>query len=126
VPAGSIPFLDLVLGIGLLATIGFAATRWRLTAEAPSASLGWLLIAVPLPFVVALRLTLPSSPFGGQAAFVAGVLAFGAGAALVLSGRDNLKGGGGETDLGPAPWWPDFEHEFRAYARRQSRERVKT
>jgi len=124
VPAGSKPVLDLVLGIGLLATIGLAATRWRPAAEAPSASLGWLLIAVPLPLVVTFRLTLPSSPLGGQAAFVAGVLAFAVGAALILSGRDE-DDAGGHADPDPTPWWPDFEREFRAYARRQSRPRVR-
>ena len=123
-PAGSKPVVDLVLGIGLLATIGFAAIRWRLAAEAPNALLGWLLIAVPLPLVVAFRLTLPSSALGGQAAFLAGVLAFAVGAALVLSGRDE-DDAGGQSNPDPSPWWPDFEREFRAYARRQSRPRVR-
>jgi hypothetical protein len=127
VAAGSVPLLDLVLGAALLATIGFAATRSRLTADAPGRGLGWLLIAVPLPLVVAFRLALPSSPLGGQSAFVCGVLAFAAGVLLVLSSRDDADDGGrNEADPDPAPWWPDFEREFRAYARRQSRARVHT
>jgi hypothetical protein len=118
--------VDLVLGFGLLLTIGLAATRGRLAAEAPSRSLGWLLIALPLPLVVAFRLTQPSSALGGQAAFVAGVLAFAAGAALILSRRDDADDVGGQADPDPSPWWPEFEREFRAYARRQSRPRVHT
>jgi hypothetical protein len=127
VAAGSVPLLDLVLGAALLATIGFAATGSRLTPAAPACGLGWLLIAVPLPLVVAIRLALPSSPLGGQSAFVCGVLSFAAGTLLVLSSRDDADDGGGEdADPGPTPWWPDFEREFRAYARRQSRPRVRT
>jgi hypothetical protein len=120
------PVVDLVLGIGLLASIGLVATRWRLAAEAPRASLGWLLIGVPLPLVVASRLTLPSSPLGGQTAFLVGVLAFAAGAALILSGRDEADDSEGRPEgPDPAPWWPEFEREFRSYARRQSRSRVR-
>jgi hypothetical protein len=116
---------DLLLGLALLAAIGLAATRSPLAAQAAGLRpLGWLLIAVPLPLVVASRIAVPSSPLGGQGAFIAGVLAFAVGAVLVLSGRDDSECGG-EADLGPAPWWPDFEREFRAYARRQSRRRTK-
>jgi hypothetical protein len=125
VPTGSKPVVDLVLGLGLLATIGFAATRGRLSSEAPNRSLGWLLIALPLPTVVAFRLTLPSSPLGSQAAFVASVLAFAAGAALILGSQDDADDAGGQADPDPAPWWPEFEREFRAYAQRQSRPRVR-
>ena len=125
VPTGSKPVVDLVLGLGLLATIGFAATRERLASEASHRSLGWLLIVLPLPTVVAFRLTLPSSPLGSQAAFVGGVLAFAAGAALILSSRDDADDADGQDDPDPAPWWPEFEREFRAYARRQSRPRVR-
>jgi hypothetical protein len=126
VASGSVPPLDLVLGVALLAVIGLAATRSRLTAAAPGRRLGWVLIAVPLPLVVAFRLEQPSSPLGGQGAFVCGVLAFGAGALLVLSSRDDAGDGGpDEADPGPAPWWPQFERDFRAYARRQSRPRIR-
>jgi hypothetical protein len=125
VAAGSVPLIDLVLGIVLLAAIGFASTRSRLTAEAPGRGLGWLLIAVPLPLVVASRLALPSSPLGGQRAFVCGVLAFAAGVLLVLSNRDDADDSGrDEADPEPAPWWPDFEREFRAYAQ-QARPRTR-
>jgi hypothetical protein len=126
VPAGSVLLVDLVLGVALLATIGLAATRWQLDAQAPGLWLGWLLVAVPLPLVVAVRLSLPSSPLGGQSAFVAGVLAFAFGAMLVLSSRDDAGEAGEERDPGPAPWWPEFERDFRAYARQQSRPRTRT
>jgi hypothetical protein len=124
VSAGSVLLLDLMLGLALLATIGLAATRSRLAAQAPDRWLGSLLIAVPLPLVVASRLAVPSSPVGGQTAFVCGVLAFAVGAVLVMSSRDD-KDDSGEPDGGPEPWWPDFEREFRAYARRQSRPRIR-
>jgi hypothetical protein len=62
------------------------------------------------------------SPFA-EATFFAGVAAFAAGALLVLSGddRDDRRG---DADPDGPPWWPDFEREFRAYARRSSRPRV--
>jgi hypothetical protein len=124
--SGVVPLLDLVLGVALLATIGFAASRSRLTAEAPGRGLGWLLIGVPLPLVVASRLALPSSPLEGQTAFVCGVLAFAAGVLLILSSRDDADDGGrDDADPEPAPWWPDFERDFRAYARRQARPRAR-
>jgi hypothetical protein len=127
VAAGSVPLLDLVLGVALLATIGFAAMWSQLTEQAPGRWLGWLLIAVPLPLVVAFRLSLPSSSLGGQSAFMCGALAFAAGTLLILSKRDDAdEGDRDQADPGPAPWWPDFEREFRAYARRQSRPSVRT
>jgi hypothetical protein len=113
-----------VLGLALLATIGFAAMRSPLTARTPRRRLvGWLLVVVPLPLVVASSLFMPSTPLGGETAFVIGVLSFAVGVLLVLSGGDTTDGGG-EADRDPAPWWPDFEREFRAYTRRQSRRRV--
>jgi hypothetical protein len=127
VPAGSVLLIDLTLGVALLATIGFAATRSPLAAQTRHRRLvGWLLVAVPLPFVVASRVAVPSSPFGAQGAFACGVLAFAVGAALVLSGRGDGPDPGGELGPGPAPWWPDFEEEFRAYVREQSRRRVRS
>jgi hypothetical protein len=125
VAVGSVLLLDLVLGVALLATIGFAATRSRLAAQAPGRWLGWLLVAVPLPLVVASRLAVPSSPLGGQTAFVCGVLAFAVGALLLVSRRDGGDDSDEEADRGPEPWWPAFEREFRAYARRQSRPRMR-
>ena len=118
-------FLDLVLGGALLAIIGLAATRSRLTAQAPDPRLGWALVAAPLPLVVTARVSLPSSPLAGQAAFVCAVVAFAAGALLILSSRDDADEPGGDIDVDPAPWWPDFERDFRAYDRRQSRPRAR-
>ena len=116
---------DLLLGIALIATIGLAARRSPLAIQARRTPLvGWLLVAGPLPVVVAFRLLLPSSPFAGEGAFVCGVFAFALGALLVLSDRDDEEDNDGSVDLGPPPWWPDFEREFRAYARRRSHPRV--
>jgi hypothetical protein len=126
VSAVSVLLVDLVLGVALLATIGVAATRGRLDAQAPGRWLGWLLVAVPLPLVVAFRLFQPTSPFGGQSAFVAGLIAFAVGALLLLSSRNDADDGSGGADRDPAPWWPEFERDFRAYARQQSRRRVRT
>jgi len=127
VPAGSALLIDLLLGVALFATIGVAATRSLAAAHVRHSRLvGWLLVVVPLPFVVACRLASPSSPFGAQGAFACGVLAFAVGAVLVLSGRGDDQDPGKDLDPDPAPWWPDFEEEFRAYVREQrSRPRVR-
>ena len=118
--------MDLTLGVVLLATIGFATTCSPVAAQARHRRLvGWLLVAVPLPFVVAFRVALPSSSFGAQGAFACGVLAFAVGAVLVLSGRGDDQDPGSESIPDPTPWWPDFEREFRAYVREQSRRRVR-
>jgi hypothetical protein len=124
VTGGSPLFLDLTLGIALLATIGFAATRSFFGEPGRHRRpIGWFLVAVPLPLVVACRVGLPSSPYGGQGAFACAVLAFAVGAVLVLSGRGDADDPGSELVPGPTPWWPDFEEEFRAYVRDQSRRR---
>jgi hypothetical protein len=116
--------VDLVLGVALLATIGFAA-RSPLTAQSRGRRLiGWLLVAFPLPLVVAARLFAPSSPLGGEIAFALGVVCFAGGVLLVVTEGDDEEGSDGPHDLGPPPWWPDFEREFRTYASRQSRRRV--
>jgi hypothetical protein len=126
VPAGYALFVDLTLGVVLLATIGVAATCSPVRAQARHRRLvGWLLVAVPLPFVVAFRVALPSSPLGAQGAFACGVLAFAVGALLVLSGWGDDQDPRSELDTDPTPWWPDFEREFRAYVRERSRPRVR-
>ena len=118
--------IDLTLGVGLLATIVLAVRCSPFAAQARDTRLvGWLLVAVPLPSVVACRVALPSAPFGGQAAFACGALAFAVGAVLVLSGHGDDPDTVKELEPGPAPWWPDFEREFRAYERAQSRPRVR-
>ena len=124
-PVQPLPLVDLVLGVILIAAIGVAAGRSFSDAHGQSRRLlGWLLVAVPLPLVVSTRLGFPSAPLGGQGAFLIAVIAFAVGAVLVLSNRD----GGDETiesTADPAPWWPDFESEFRAYARSHPRRRVR-
>jgi hypothetical protein len=125
VPVQPLPLLDLVLGVILIAGIGFAAGRSLSAAQGQSRGpLGWLLVAVPLPLVVFVRLAFPSAPLGGQGAFVAAVVAFAVGAVLVLCSRRDAQDDLIETNPDPAPWWPEFESEFRAYARRQPRSRV--
>ena len=103
-----------VLGCrGLLA--GTSARRRR--------AVGWLLIALPLPLAVGLE-TFASPPrVLEDAGFVAGLAAFALGTLLVLR-RDDGDGREGDVDPESPPWWPDFEREFRSYARRSSRPRV--
>ena len=116
--------VDLVLGIALVATVALGATRAPLGASsARRRVLGWLLIAVPLPLAVGIEVFALPPPLFAQATFVAGVAAFAAGALLILSSSDDDDLRGHDDPDGP-PWWPDFEREFRAYARRSSRPRV--
>jgi hypothetical protein len=86
------------------------------TSSRARRSLGYALVAVPLPLAVALHLFLwPASAFG-RIAFVVGVVALGAGALLILPGDDDGEQPELPDDPDPAPWWPDFEREFREYA----------
>jgi hypothetical protein len=115
---------DLVLGAALVATILLGAGRSPLGSSSQRLRvLGWLLIALPLPLAVGVQVLAPLPPVLAEAAFVAGVAAFAAGALLVLSSddEDDLRG---STDPENLPWWPDFERAFRDYERRSSRPRV--
>jgi hypothetical protein len=126
VPVRPLPLVDLALGVILIAAIGFAAGQsWPAAQERRHQLLGWLLVTVPLPLVVSVRLVFPTAALGSQGAFVCAVLAFAAGAVLVLSGRGDKEDELMERGPGPAPWWPDFERDFQSYARRHSRPRVR-
>jgi hypothetical protein len=73
-------------------------------------------VAVPLPLAVALHLFLWPASALDRITFVLGVVAFGAGALIVLPGDDEGEQPELPDDPDPAPWWPDFEREFREYA----------
>jgi hypothetical protein len=109
--------LDAVLGLGLLAVIAVAATRTPSSSSSVRKVLGWGLVAVPLPLAVALHVLLEPLVVVDQAAFVVGVVAFAIGAFLVLSADDGEERPEPMDEFEPPPWWPDFERDFRAYAR---------
>jgi hypothetical protein len=110
--------VDLALGAALVATIALATRRAHTATSVPGGRvLGWLLIGIPLPVAVGLQLFTPLSPALGEIAFIVGVGAFACGALLVLGSEDEDDSREG-TDPGNPPWWPDFERDFRAYARR--------
>jgi hypothetical protein len=116
--------VDVVLGAALVATIAFGAARSTFgTSSRLRRRIGWLLIALPLPLAVGIQVLMPLPPALAETAFVAGVAAFAAGALLVLRNDD---GDDLRRDVDPEgpPWWPEFEREFRSYARRSSRPRV--
>lgn len=71
---------------------------------------------LPLALVLHLLIELPA--IVDQGAFVLGVLAFGAGAFLILPWDGEEDGSGEPRDPDPAPWWPAFERDFRAYSDR--------
>jgi hypothetical protein len=121
-----IPLVDVALGVCLLAVIAVAAVRRpRVSTSRPRRLVGWALVAVPLPLAVALHVFLRPSSALDQLAFIVGIVAFAAGAILVLAhGDDERTDSPAEPD--PAPWWPEFEREFRAYARRSGRPRIRT
>jgi hypothetical protein len=101
--------LDGAIGVILLAAIAVACVRRHPPRAAWLRTSGWLLVAVPLPLAVVLRL--------GQVAFLAGVVAFAVGAAIVLGMRED-DGWSEERDDDSPPWWPAFERELREYERR--------
>ena len=117
--------VDLVLGVALVATVAVAACRSSTgTSSERQRVLGWLLIALPLPLAVVIEVFGPPLPPGlAETAFVAGVAAFATGSLLVLR-RDDGDDSSGTADPETPPWWPEFEREFRSYARRSSRPRV--
>ena len=113
--------LALLLGLCLLTAIGFAARRSHgRTRSKARLAFGALLIAVPLTLALMLQLLGELRPSVDLTAFVLGVAAFGAGAFLLLARDGNDKEEDHTRELGPAPWWPEFEREFRAYAARST------
>jgi hypothetical protein len=115
---GLLSTLPPLLGLSVLAVIGVAARRSPKSRSSKARrSFGYALVAVPLPLAVALHLFLWPASMLDRIAFVLGVVAFGAGALLVLASDDGDEQPELPDDPDPAPWWPDFEREFRAYAR---------
>lgn len=49
------------------------------------------------------------------------MVAFGVGAFLILPWDGEDERGEAARDPDPAPWWPEFEREFRAYSDRRVR-----
>jgi hypothetical protein len=116
--------IDLMLAgvlVGAL-VLGFGGTLAAASSQRRRAA-GWLLVALPLPLAVGIEMFAAPPRVLADAAFVAGATAFAVGALLVLS-RDEGDGRRDEANPDSPSWWPDFEREFRAYARRSSRPRV--
>ena len=109
--------LDAAAGIGLLATIILSARRAPQQRSRHVRTLGWMLVAGPLPLAVALHAAGRLPATADQVVFLSAVAAFAIGAALVLSVDDDEDQRADADDDSP-PWWPEFEREFRAYARR--------
>jgi hypothetical protein len=119
--------VDVSIGALLLVAIGAAAVRPTRRRSPTARRIGALLVALPLPLAVALRIVDALPPNVDQAVFALGVVAFAAGAFLLLGGAsDDWQR---PRDDGPEPaWWPDFERPFRAHVDELSRRRegVKT
>ena len=114
--------LDAAAGTGLLATITLSARRAPQKRSRNIRAFGWVLVAGPLPLAVALHAAGRLPPTADQVVFLSAVAAFAIGAALVLSVDDEEDQRGDAEDDSP-PWWPEFEREFRAYARRPTARR---
>ena len=104
------------VALGLKGTLSGASSQRR-------RAVGWLLVAVPLPLAVGIEAFASPPRVLADAAFVAGLTAFALGALLVLS-HDDEDDRRPDADPDSPPWWPDFEREFRAYARRNLRPRA--
>ena len=106
--------LDGAIGVLVLATIALAGARTHPPRPRWLKAAGWLLVAVPLPLAVVLH--------PGQAAFLASVVAFAVGAALILGDEKPDWNREDEVDDTP-PWWPAFERDLREYEREATRSR---
>jgi hypothetical protein len=107
--------LDAVLGAMLLVAIALAANA-PAQKSARTRVFGWALVAIPLPLAVVLHVAGAVHRTTDQALFVAGIVAFGVGSILLLGSRDDDDWS--EAPDESPPWWPEFEREFRDYARR--------
>jgi hypothetical protein len=107
--------VDVGVGIALLVLIATLATRTGPRRGESARALGWLLVGVPLPAAVCLHLAGVLAYNVDQVIFLGSVVAFAIGAALLLG--DDTDDWREPSDDGP-PWWPEFEREFRRYARR--------
>jgi hypothetical protein len=118
--------VDLVLGVALVATVAIAARRSSASASSSERerAVGWLLIALPLPFAVVVEAVAPLPPALAEITFVVGIVAFAVGSLLVVR-HDGGEGSRDGDEPETPPWWPDFEREFRAYARRSTRPRAR-
>jgi hypothetical protein len=112
--------VDVSVGIALLALIAALAARTAPRRGARARGVGWLLVGVPLPAAVALHLAGVLDRNSDQMVFLAGVMAFAAGAAMLLGADDGDEEWHRGEDDSP-PWWPEFEREFRRYERRSHR-----
>jgi hypothetical protein len=105
--------LDGAIGVLVLATIAFACTRTHPPRPRWLRTTGWLLVAVPLPLAVVLH--------PGQVPFLASVVAFAVGAALILGDEEQDWNRGDVDEDETPPWWPAFERDLREYERDATR-----
>jgi predicted permease len=108
--------VDVSVGVALVAVIAALAARSTPRRSDTTRAFGWVLVAVPLPAAVCLHLAGVLSPNSDQAAFLASVLAFAVGAALLLGAAEDDEDWREGEDESP-PWWPEFERELRDYER---------
>jgi hypothetical protein len=113
--------LDAVLGTLLIAAVVLSRRLPRQDSQNVRA-IGWALVAIPLPFAVALHVLRALPQASDQALFVTGIVAFAIGSALLLGTKDDDDWREGVDDS--PPWWPEFEREFQEYARRSPRRPV--
>lgn len=111
---------DGAIGVLLLAAIIVAGTRCRPARSDWVRRSAWLLVAVPLPLAVAMHLVADLPQAVDQAAFLAGVMLFAVGAALILGKNEEDWHDEGVGDETP-PWWPAFERELREYEKDANR-----
>jgi len=117
----SLPLLLLNVAIGALLLVAVAAAARRRARPKSDARrwLAWALVAVPLPLAVTMHVLLRPPLMVDEAIFIAGALAFAAGAFLVL-GRDDADWNRWRGDDSEPPWWPDFERRLDLYSTRRS------
>jgi hypothetical protein len=117
---------DAALGAILIVAVILLGSRQQKRKPGHLRVLGWVLVCIPLPVAVLLHVLRAVQQATDQTLFIAGVVSFAFGAALLLGSKDDEDEDWRHSSDDSPPWWPEFEREFRAYSRVRPHDRSLT